>query len=149
MTEAARPLPVWRLVLYVLILLGCGAVAAYESYYWFAADQISATVVGVGKASNSQRHARYWATYEYTGPDGIQYTGRVDGVPPVTQPGQTLEIQCLRQDLATSRLAVSPAAGVCYGTVAAMAVIAFVGEIVIRRKAKRRTRKSSLLWKTN
>ena len=99
-------------------MLGCGAVAAHEFYYLFAADRVSAKVVGVGKNSIGLRHAVYWADYEYVDSSGITHVARAEGVPAVTRNGQAIAIQYLRHSPATSRLAVSPAGALCYGSVA-------------------------------
>jgi hypothetical protein len=124
------------LVIYVLILLSCGAVAAHEFVYLLGADTTSGKILGVGKTSASLRHARYWADYEYFDADQVRHVGRAENVPPVTRAGQSIEIEYLRHAPATSRLAAPPAGALCYGVVAVLAASAFAGEILVGRRRR-------------
>src|SRR5437763_65541 len=94
--EARKPLPVLRLVVYLLILAGCGALACHELFYWVFANNTEATVVMVGKTAGRPRSVRYWADFEYFDAQGNQHTGRFDNVHPATYPGDPIEIQYLR-----------------------------------------------------
>src|SRR5438094_1011430 len=113
-------LPLWRLAAYVLIVGVCGTVAARELYYGVAAQRTTATIVMMGQAGRG-RAVRYWADYEYFDGQQARHTNRADSVHPATNPGDAIEIQYLRSAPEVSRLAPSPAMGLCFGAVALVA----------------------------
>ena len=131
-----RRLPLLRLLVYLLILGACGAVAMWELYYALCSSTTTGTVIAVGRTSRS-RSAAYWADYEYFDADQARHVGRAT-VHPTTNPFDLVEVQYLRHAPETSRLPPSAAAGLCYGSVALLAIAVFVGEIVTRRRRKRK-----------
>ena len=133
-----KPLPVLRLALYLLIFIGCGAVAGHELYYALFANTTTATILSAGRTAGSLRHARFWAEYEYFDAQQIRHVARADDVYPTTKPGDDVEVQYLRHDPQTSRFAPSPAGGLCYGAVALFAAFVFVAELAVRMRRHRR-----------
>lgn len=138
-TESEQRLPLLRLAIYVVIAGICGFVAAWELYYLLGSDTTMATVIAVGRTS-PRRTAAYWADYEYFDEQQQRHVGRAS-VHPTTNVFDLLEIQYLRHAPQTSRPAPSLAGLLCYGSVALLAVVVFVGEIVTRQKRGRRTRR--------
>jgi hypothetical protein len=142
MSETSRkPLPYLRLALYLVILGGCGAVAAHELYYAVCGDTVPATILAAGRTPGSLRNARFWAEYEYFDAQQVRHVGRADDVHPTTSRGDVVEVQYLRHDPETSRLAPSPAKWLCFGAVAFLAAVVFVAELAVRWPRRRRARK--------
>ena len=129
-------LPILRLAVYVVIFGACGAVAAHEAYYWLAGTRTTAPVVAVSKTGPTTHALRYAADYEFLDLGQVRHTGHTDNALPTTNFGDEIEVQYLRHDPRTSRLAPSPAAGLCYGAVALLAGITFVAEWVVRRRRR-------------
>ena len=137
--ESEKRLPWVRLVIYLIIVGICGAVAAYELFYALAGDTTTATILAVGRTSPMRRTSTYWAEYEFFDADQVRHVGRSDFVHPTTKPFDLVEVQYLRHAPEMSRLAPSAAGGLCYGSVALLAVIVFVAEIVTRRRQQVRS----------
>jgi hypothetical protein len=126
--------PFFRRTIYVLLFIGCGSVAGYELYFWLAGNVTAATVLRVGRTRLSLRNSRYWAEYEYFDQHGNRHIGHAAIVPPVTAAGEQIEIQYLRHEPETSRLAPSPAKALCFGAVALLAATVFTAEILVGRR---------------
>ena len=141
--SGVRPLPWLRLFLYVVIFGVCGGVATYEGYCAAVGEITTGTVLRViTSRSVGRRNTQYWAEYEYFDALNGRHIGKARVVP-ATNPGDVVEVQYNRFFPEQSRLAPSPAAGICFGSVAALALVVFVGEFVVRF---RRARKRSDLW---
>ena len=66
MTRRPRPpLPLLRLLFYLLVVSICGFVAVREFYLRLSSNLTTGTILSVGTSSQSLRSARYWADYEY------------------------------------------------------------------------------------
>jgi hypothetical protein len=136
--QAMKRLHLLRLAAYLVIVAVCGAVAGYEVYYALAGETTTGTIVSVGKGGGMSRSAQYFADYEYFDTQHVRHVAHARWVHPTTAVGDSVEVQYLRHSPETSRLAPSPAAGLCYGAVAILAAVVFVGEILIRRRSRRR-----------
>jgi hypothetical protein len=132
------PLPLLRLAIYLVIIAGCGGVAAYEIYYALAGEVTTATILTFGKPQGAPRNARFMADYEYFDDSQARHVGRTAWAPPTTKPGDQIEVQYLRHTPDTSRLAPSPAGFLCYGAITGLAAVVFVGEFVVRRRRRHR-----------
>ena len=126
-------LPMLRLVIYLIILGVCGFVTLRELFYALGGDTTTATVRSVSKTSASRRTATFVAEYEYTDAGNNRHVGKAN-VHPTTRPFDVIEIQYLLHAPQISRPAPSPAGGLCFGTVALLALAAFLGEIAVRRR---------------
>ena len=127
-----RP-PFVRMLIYLVIVGICGGVAAWELGWWLGSNTTSATVLSVSRPTRRSTFLR--AEYEYLDEDQVRHLGTAY-VHPTTNPLDPIEIQYLRLAPDSSRLTSSPAAGLCYGSVALLAAVVFVGEIVTRRRRR-------------
>lgn len=135
MTSAStpRPLPWLRLVIYVLILVGCGYVAGREAYFGLASNITEGTAVRLG-STGTGRGTRYWAEFEYLDTQNAPHLLLVNPSHPATMPGDVAEVQYLRHAPSVSRLKPTLLMGWSFGGVAVLAVVVFVGEIVVCRR---------------
>ncbi len=135
-----KPLPLWRMLAYVAVFVGCGAVAMHELYYAVAGSTTTGTIVSIVKMPGAGRSARFRSEYAFIDEQGVQHTAVATGIHPLMRIGDAVEVQYLRHAPESSRLAPSPAAGLCYGSVALFAAIVFAGEWIVRRRARPRGR---------
>ena len=146
-----KRLPLLRLVLYVLILAGCGGVVGHELYYAIRSTSTTGTILVVGAPRSrlvGPPRNRIWADYEYFDSNQERHVGRAYAatfelagtIPATAAPGDAVDVQYLAHDPKTSRLRPSPAGGICFGAVAALALAAFVGELAVRYRRRRRSR---------
>src|SRR5438128_2336143 len=133
-----QPLPLLRLLFYLLVVSVCGFVAAREFYVRINSNTTTGTIRSVGTSSQSLRSARYWAEYEYLDAEQVPHTGRADGVPPATRAGDPVTVDYFRRDPATSRLAPSRGLGPTFGVVALFAAVVMGLEIWTWRRRQRR-----------
>ena len=137
--NGVKTLPWLRLVLYVVIFGVCGGVAGYEWYCAAVGEITSGTVLRVITSKVPMRgNTRYWAEYEYFDVLNGRHIGKARVVP-ATNPGDVVDVQYNRFFPEQSRLAPSPAAGICFGSVAALALVVFVGEFVVRFRRRRKS----------
>ena len=151
-----KRLPLFRLAAYVLLFIVCGGVLGHELYFALASTSTTGTVLAVGTPPNralGRRASRIWADYEYFDADKERHVGRAysasfdlgGAISPSAVPGDSVEVQYLHHSPATSRLTPSPAGGICFGAVAALAVVVFVGEFVVRVRRRRKRSEPGLL----
>jgi hypothetical protein len=143
-----KPLPLLRLAIYVIGIVVCGSVAGRETFYALAGVTTTGTIVTVGRyvSKGSGRTSGFWGEYEYFDADNVRHVGRADSfsflpngvVSPTAHPGDAVDIQFLRHAPQMSRLVPSPLGGLCFGSVALLAAVVFVAEIVVRRRRGRR-----------
>lgn len=131
--ESQKPLPLIRLAVYVLIVVGCGAVLAREVYYALGCDSALGTVRSIGTTRTSGRSAVYHANYDYLDAHEALHTGRAEYVFPNLEPGTRVRVQYFRHAPAVSRLAPSPVWALSFASIALLAIVVFAAEIVTRR----------------
>ena len=141
MDEPSRTsLPWLRLLAYLLVLGVCGAVAGYEFYYLLLGVRTTGVVTAVGRTGRT-RTATFWAQYEYVDLHGERRAGKVNSVPPPTEPGDTLDVTFLPHAPEVSRVGVSVVKMLCFGGVAGLALVVFTAELVVRQVRGRKRRR--------